>query len=317
MQPAAGPADASSSVPNRAASSREAPEPVVGHMGRLVSNDNSVAMFCGSSTGVHFISQAEQQLQMLRVHTDTFPSCTYSLHLHDLWGTSLKGPDQTDLVAAIVSRLPADAGTVIENTIDRWTPLYPILHKPSAKEAYERLKTGATAAQGLDLVILYQTLGLLALGTLGQPVASCTLDHSHFLCMSERYYSMAAGLLDRVMGQPCLQTLQGLEIMQIYLQLSSRYSVASHLGGVAVRLAQTLGLHRHSHRFKFDPLETELRRRVWWCQYVLDTYVPASCSLFSLFSRQYFARSGADLTRQILQRISWNASTHSRPGRRH
>ncbi|KAI9901772.1 hypothetical protein N3K66_003589 [Trichothecium roseum] len=262
-----------------ASSSRRAPEPVVGHMGRLVFDDNSVAMFCGSSTGVHFISQAEQQLQMLRVHTETLPSSTYGLHLHSPWGTSLLqgSDDDSHLLASMVSRLPVEAGAIIEATVDRWTPLYPILHKPSAREAYQRLTEGsATPPQGQHPVLdLYQTLALLALGTLGQPAAACAPDHAHFLCVSETYYSMATALLDRVMSRPCLQTLQGMEIMQIYLQLSARYSVASHLGGVAVRLAQTLGLHRHSHRFKFDPLETELRRRVWWCQYTLDTFSSA------------------------------------------
>lgn len=246
-------------------------------MGRLVSDDNSVAMFCGSSTGVHFISQAEQQLQMLRVHTETLPSSAYGLHLHSPWGTSLLqgSDDDSHLLASMVSRLPVEAGAIIEATVDRWTPLYPILHKPSVREAYRRLTEGPTITpQGQHPVLdLYQTLALLALGTVGQPAAACAPDHAHFLCVSETYYSMATALLDRVMGRPCLQALQGMEIMQIYLQLSARYSVASHLGGVAVRLAQTLGLHRHSHRFKFDPLETELRRRVWWCQYTLDTYV--------------------------------------------
>ncbi|WZH49521.1 fungal-specific transcription factor domain-containing protein [Fusarium acuminatum] len=48
------------------------------------------------------------------------------------------------------------------------------------------------------------------------------------------------------------------------------------ISGLATRLAQTLGLHRHSDRFKFDPLETELRRRAWWCQYSLDAYASNS-----------------------------------------
>ncbi|KAI1033931.1 hypothetical protein LB503_010949 [Fusarium chuoi] len=82
-------------------------------------------------------------------------------------------------------------------------------------------------------------------------------------------------LLERVIGQTCLQSLQGLVITQLYVQLSGRYSTASHISGLATRMAQTLGLHRHSDRFKFDPLETELRRRAWWCQYSLDAFSSA------------------------------------------
>lgn len=242
-------------------------------MGRLVSNDDQIAMFAGSSTGVHFISQAEQQLQMLRIHTDTFPSSVYSLYLHNIWGNPPKD-SEAQLIAAMVGQFPRNAADILEATIDRWTPLYPIVHKHSTLEAFHRLRDDPENA---DLSILHQVLGLLALGTLGLP-GTCTQAHEHFLCLSEKYYHMSATLTSKLHERPSLPTLQGLEIAQIYLQLSSRYSVASQLGGMATRMAQNLGLHRHSQRFKFDPLETELRRRVWWCQYSLDALVVLSHS---------------------------------------
>ncbi|OHF00060.1 hypothetical protein CORC01_04706 [Colletotrichum orchidophilum] len=250
--------------------SRQLSEPVVGHMGRLVSYDDQTAMFAGSSTGVHFISQAEQQLQMLRIHTETFPSSIYSLYLHNTWATPPKD-SQSQVIAAMVSQLPLDAAVVLEATIDHWTPLYPIVHKQSTVEALHRLIEDPEHG---DISLLYQILGLLALGTLGHS-GSCQQSHHHFLCLSERYYTMSATLTNLLQERPSLPTLQGLEIAQIYLQLSSRYSAASQLGGMATRMAQNLGLHRHSQRFKFDPLETELRRRVWWCQYSLDTFSSA------------------------------------------
>ncbi|KXH63313.1 hypothetical protein CSAL01_00930 [Colletotrichum salicis] len=252
------------------AKSKSLPEPVVGHMGRLVSNDDQTAMFAGSSTGVHFISQAEQQLQMLRIHTETFPSSIYSLYLHNIWGPSPKDTE-SQVVAAMISQLPLDAAGILETTIDHWTPLYPIVHKHSTVEALRHLIGDPEHG---DISLLYQILGLLALGTLGHP-GFCVQSHHHFLCHSEKYYAMSAALTNQLQERPSLPTLQGLEIAQIYLQLSSRYSAASQLGGMATRMAQNLGLHRHSQRFKFDPLETELRRRVWWCQYSLDTFSSA------------------------------------------
>ncbi|KAK1979352.1 fungal-specific transcription factor domain-containing protein [Colletotrichum cereale] len=246
---------------------RQGPESVVGHMGRLVSSDDQVAMFAGSSTGVHFVSQAEQQVQVLRMHTETFPNSVHSLYLHNVWGMAPK-PIESQLVVSMVSQLPLNTAEILEATIDRWTPLYPVVHKHSTLEASSRL---AESPEHGDPRILYQVLGLLALGTLGHP-GSCVRSHQHFLCLSEKYYGLASTLISTLHERPSLPTLQGLEIAQIYLQLSSRYSVASHLGGMATRMAQSLGLHRHSQRFKFDPLETELRRRVWWCQYALDAF---------------------------------------------
>ncbi|RFN48047.1 putative transcription activator protein acu-15 [Fusarium flagelliforme] len=246
-------------------------EPVIGHMGRLVADDRQASMFGGSTTGVHFISQAEQQLQLLQMHKDALPSCAYGLYLHSPWGSSIQsfGSPLVDIIA----QLPPSTIQIVEATIDRWTPLYPIVHKSSTIDAIQKLLSSYQVTSS-DVAILYQTIGLVALGTIGQK-GDCLQQHDHFLCVSEPFYMISASLLDRVIGQPSLQSLQGLVITQIYLQLSGRYSTASHISGVATRLAQTLGLHRHSGRFKFDPLETELRRRAWWCQYSLDAFSSA------------------------------------------
>lgn len=249
---------------------KSAAEPIVGHMGRLVTDDQGVAMFAGSTTGVHFVSQAEQQVQMLRMDAAKLPGSIYSLHLHDLWGFTSRRPPNHDMVRAIVAGLPLNAEDVLSTAIDKWTPIYPIVHKSTTLEAFRELMDAAVPLNDKSVAVLHQILGLLALGSIGDH-GLCERQHYHFLCLSETHYAASTAILDKVLERPCLQTLQALEIMQVYLQVSSRYTMASHLGGIATRLAQSLGLHRHSQRFRFDPLETELRRRVWWCQYSLDT----------------------------------------------
>lgn len=243
-------------------------DPVVGHIGRLVPNDEGVSMFAGSSTGVHFISQAEQHMQKLRVYDHTFPTSIYGLHLRNIWRLSSRSVD-SDLIAGITAQLPHDSIRIVEAAIDTWTPLYPAIHKPTALAAYERLLRNP--ADG-NIVHLYHILLLLSLGTIGLP-GDCVKPHQHVFCQSDTFYSLALTISGRVLTLHDMLTLQGLIFAQLYMQLSCRYADASHFGGVAARLAQTLGLHRHSARFKLDPLETELRRRAWWCQYSLDAFV--------------------------------------------
>ena len=242
-------------------------DPVVGHIGRLVANDEGVSMFAGSSTGVHFISQAEQHMQKLRIYDHTFPSNIYGLHLRNIWGPPTRSLD-SDLIAGIAAQLPDDSIRIVESAIDTWTPLYPAVHKPTALAVYERLLRDKTG----DIVHLYHILVLLSLGTIGLP-GDCVQPHQHLLCRSDSYYSIASTISGTVLTHHGMPTLQGLIFAQLYMQLSCRHADASHFGGIAARLAQTLGLHRHSARFKLDPLETELRRRTWWCQYSLDAYV--------------------------------------------
>ncbi|GME33363.1 Transcriptional activator protein acu-15, partial [Neofusicoccum parvum] len=246
-------------------------------MGRLVSNGQQVSIFAGSSTGVHFISQAEQKLQMLRIHTDSFPSGVYSLYLNSIWSTPPKNSD-ADLIAAIVAQLPPNTEEIVEAAIDHWTPLYPIVHKPTTLSALRHLLASPATS---TLAILHQTLHLLALGTINHPNPSCPHFHTHhFLCTSEPYHALTTPLTPLLLSAaPSLPTLQALVLAQLYAQLSTRPSLATHLNGAAVRLAQSLGLHRHSQRFRFDALDSELRRRAWHSQHALDAFGSAAAGL--------------------------------------
>ncbi|KAL1642912.1 hypothetical protein SLS58_005154 [Diplodia intermedia] len=252
-------------------------------MGRLVLNDQQVPMFAGSSTGVHFISQAEQKLQMLNIHPESLPSGVYSLYLNSLSNAPPPAPSP-HLAASYIAQFPPDAEQIIARAIDRWTPLYPIVHKPSTLAAFRSLlRNPAADNDGDQLCTIHQTLLLLALGTINTPCSNPQHAHHHHhpLCLSDAYYaaaSTAGALAARLPGSSSssLPALQALVLAQLYLQLSSRHPAASHLGGAAVRLAQTLGLHRHSARFKlFDPAAAELRRRAWWCVYALDAFAAA------------------------------------------
>ena len=246
-------------------------DPVIGHMGRLVSNDQGTAMFGGSSTGVHFVTQADQQQRVAHNRLDAFPNAVFSLYLHNIWGAPTSH-DYSLTIPSIVSQFPPDSEKIIGETISYWAPLYPIFHKPSAIDTFRQC---FQQPESSDIYTVYQALALLSLGTF----TFSQLEGSHYPTSngphspSELYYSLSATLLDAILERPCLQSLQGLVIMQIFLQVSCRHAVASQLGAAASRLAQTLGLHRHSQRFKFDPLSSEIRKRVWWCQYSLDVFV--------------------------------------------
>ena len=43
------------------------------------------------------------------------------------------------------------------------------------------------------------------------------------------------------------------------------------LTGLAIRIAQSLGLHRDGSKFGLSPFDTEMRRRIWWQVCILDT----------------------------------------------
>ncbi|OQV00872.1 Fungal specific transcription factor domain-containing protein [Cladophialophora immunda] len=66
-------------------------------------------------------------------------------------------------------------------------------------------------------------------------------------------------------------TIQALTIMSLHLQRLNRPNIASVHLGAAVRIAMSLGLHKEFPNWKISHHEQEVRRRVWWCLWFLDS----------------------------------------------
>lgn len=80
-----------------------------------------------------------------------------------------------------------------------------------------------------------------------------------------------------------LTSLQALLFMILFLQCSARLSTCySHIG-IALRSAVRMGLHR-SVSNTFNPIEQELRKRIFWCIKKLDIYAGALLGLPRMLS---------------------------------
>lgn len=80
-----------------------------------------------------------------------------------------------------------------------------------------------------------------------------------------------------------LVSLQTLLMMILFLQSSSRLSTCySHLG-IVLRSSIRLGLHRNVQNH-FNPIEQEVRKRIFWSVRKLDTYVGALLGLPKLLA---------------------------------
>jgi hypothetical protein len=64
--------------------------------------------------------------------------------------------------------------------------------------------------------------------------------------------------------------LQALVIFLILLRRNDDARKIWTLTGLAVRIAQTLGIHRDGSHFNLPPFEIEMRRRLWWQVLILD-----------------------------------------------
>lgn len=80
-----------------------------------------------------------------------------------------------------------------------------------------------------------------------------------------------------------LTSLQAILFMIMFLQSSAKLSTCYLHIGIALRSAIRLGLHR-SVSIDFDPIEQEVRKRVFWVIRKMDTYVGAMLGLPKMLS---------------------------------
>lgn len=80
-----------------------------------------------------------------------------------------------------------------------------------------------------------------------------------------------------------LTTLQAVVFMILFLQSSARLSTCYSYIGIALRSSLRMGLHRKTS-IKFDPIERETRKRVFWMVRKMDIYVGALLGLPQMLS---------------------------------
>ncbi|CAG7949172.1 unnamed protein product [Penicillium olsonii] len=81
-------------------------------------------------------------------------------------------------------------------------------------------------------------------------------------------------LVTEVMNRPEIPVLQALAIYTTCLRVHETGRGAWILNGLAIRLAQSVGLHRDGASLRLSPFDTEIRLRLWWHLCVLDSRAP-------------------------------------------
>lgn len=160
-----------------------------------------------------------------------------------------------------------------------WHPAFPILHGPEALEILEHVANNGIeslsspdsatvrAMISISLADARQTSCIRgpeasALGPVPSDLVFHNLDH-------------AAACLLFVLGTPAsLKNMQASLCVELFLVTMLKLNMASRLGGIVVRMAYHLGLHRCPQRYSnFSPHEVSMRKRIWWSFYCLERLV--------------------------------------------
>ncbi|KAG9246269.1 fungal-specific transcription factor domain-containing protein [Calycina marina] len=164
------------------------------------------------------------------------------------------------------------------NSLECGCSLMRFVHQPTFYEMVNRIYTtrqgDCTDEEYKFLPLLYV---VLALGCMfhaetdeNLPAAS---NYRSGIDQGLRYFRSARTLMD-ITDCRDIVSLQAVLFMILFLQSSSNLSTCYSYIGVALRSALRMGLHRNLSG-KFNPIERETRRRVFWVVRKMDIYVSA------------------------------------------
>ncbi|KAH7081073.1 fungal-specific transcription factor domain-containing protein [Paraphoma chrysanthemicola] len=177
---------------------------------------------------------------------------------------------------------------LLESYFDRVHPLFPLIDERKFWSTY--LYANRKDSQWLCLLNMVFALGSLA--------SSSTDNEAHYVYFnrSRQHLSLES------FGSGNLEVLQALAIMSgFYMHYLNRPNEAHSLMGGALRMATALGLHReYSERSDVgkqlmlpgeeDSISPEMRRRIWWSLFCLDTWASTTTGRPSL------GRMGSSIT---------------------
>lgn len=243
-------------------------EPVLGHIGQMVVNEKGQERFLGAHTGIHFLSSVSLQAREWTGESGPLPEWLFTLFFtrqqypifrHQVRDTP--GP------IASVQRYPFQHyAEQISLFYRNWGSVYPIVDSEQLTQAASDILL-RRGQNGRDLsdpetCLIFQLHCISAINAASHNSPREKLqDHDAAL----------ASLFPRVFEAGSLEGLRGLLLYTVLLQIEGRFQLAVLANGVTVRLAQSLGLHRHSRRFRHSPTDVELRRRLWWSVFICDT----------------------------------------------
>ncbi|GAA5887204.1 hypothetical protein JCM6882_002448 [Rhodosporidiobolus microsporus] len=238
-------------------------------VGQLSLNENAEVRYHGRSSGLYLIAKS----QRFRNFFWQFPSA-------GVWPPSdvriLKTEREILQLADAEDALP-DMQTQSHLLSAYWTyihPHFPLIEKITHMRQYRHSLAHPDSNEGVPTVLLLSMFALAA--------RYCDLDEARkdgkYWTAGEQYLEKARRILNHDYGSSKLVTVQALLLIS-YREIGvGAMSSAWMTCGMAIRMAQDLGLFRDVDKWylpiqKFAHEEKQTRKRVWWACVILDRYI--------------------------------------------
>ncbi|WPG98465.1 Hypothetical protein R9X50_00125600 [Acrodontium crateriforme] len=240
----------------------------------------------GHSSGLSFVRRMREQLGDImgpETVATPFTKSRPSSHVLDSPRSISDSPGTEVSPHSQSSDLPPKelAMQFCSHAVDEAAALLRFIHKPSFWKSFESLYNTPPDQQTNEhsqfLPLFYSSLALGHLFGKDEQGSSTQQGYESAIQRGFRYFKSARQLMD-IADCRDLSSIQAVLFMILFLQSSAKLSQCYAYLGVALRSALRMGLHR-AHAGKFDPIEAETRKRVFWSIRKLDIYVGAMIGL--------------------------------------
>ncbi|KAI8935171.1 hypothetical protein NX059_007764 [Plenodomus lindquistii] len=163
-----------------------------------------------------------------------------------------------------------------------WHPFYPFLHAPSVLDYFDKIaRNGLPKDDSSDAFQMIVLRSILSISLIDHRQASRLVSSPYPQALVFSSYDAAVDSLRYILSSPTsLPALQATLSVQLFLVSMLRLNAASRLGGLIIRMAMQIGLHRCPYRFSaFSSSEKELRQRIFWSIYAIDRFICQSMGL--------------------------------------
>lgn len=252
--------------------------------------EHDAARFVGSGSGIHYIQAVHLRLARRSASRTAESSILNTLipgeddQLHQ---RSSAGKDRNIFLwkAIEVTDVLNDSVLTFEDFtqwsksyFESWHPVLPFLHGPGVLQIFEDAsRCGLASLNPLDRVVLKSILSIsLADSRQGAPFQKPIPKQLLFESVDDAVANSQFAL-----SQPAsIRSTQAALAIQLFLISMLCLNAASRLGGLIVRMAFHMGLHRCPTRFPFfTAKEASIRRRVFWSMYSLERFLCQSLGL--------------------------------------
>ena len=150
-------------------------------------------------------------------------------------------------------------------------PLVRILHRPTARTILLKASSGTESLSKAAEALLF-ALYFGAVVSLDPAQCQSLLGETKETMVNRfRFATEQALARANFMNSSSLMVLQAFVFFLICVRYQDDSRLVWALSGMALHLAQALGVHRDGTNFGLSPFETEMRRRLWWHISLLDS----------------------------------------------